>query len=107
VRDTEELRELGLPVWAHWVRVRGAAKAAVGSIDEPVEVGGAAIAPGDAVVLDADGVVVVAHARLDQVLEASLEREQREIRKRAKLEGGALSYDLDELRAIVEREPEN
>jgi 4-hydroxy-4-methyl-2-oxoglutarate aldolase len=101
-RDTEELRELGLPVWARWVRVRGAERAAVGQIDEPVEVGGAAIAPGDAVVLDADGVVIVAAERLDEVLEASREREQREAVKRAKLEAGELSYDLDKLRQIVE-----
>jgi 4-hydroxy-4-methyl-2-oxoglutarate aldolase len=54
VRDLEELRELGLPVWARWVRVRGADKGAVGSIDEAVEVGGAEIRPGDTVVLDAE-----------------------------------------------------
>ena len=41
VRDVEELRELGLPIWARWVRVRGAAKDAVGAIGEPVQVGGA------------------------------------------------------------------
>jgi 4-hydroxy-4-methyl-2-oxoglutarate aldolase len=102
VRDLDELRELGLPVWARWVRVRGAAKEAVGSIDEPVEVGGASIRPGDLVVLDADGVVVVAAERATEVLEASHAREEAERVKRAKLEAGELSYDLDELRAIVE-----
>jgi 4-hydroxy-4-methyl-2-oxoglutarate aldolase len=102
VRDTDELRELGLPVWARWVRVRGAARAEVGQIDEPVEVGGAAIDPGDAVVLDSDGAVIVAAGRLDEVLEASRGREQREAVKRAKLEAGELSYDLDGLRDVVE-----
>jgi 4-hydroxy-4-methyl-2-oxoglutarate aldolase len=102
VRDTDELRELGLPVWARWVRVRGAARAEVGQIDEPVEVGGAAIDPGDAVVLDSDGAVIVAAERLDEVLEASRGREQREAVKRAKLEAGELSYDLDGLRDVVE-----
>ena len=66
VRDVEELRELGLPIWARWIRVKGATKTEVGALDEPVEVGGATIRPGDAVVLDADGVVVVrarAHRR--------------------------------------------
>jgi 4-hydroxy-4-methyl-2-oxoglutarate aldolase len=103
VRDVEELRELGLPVWARWVRVRGAGKAAVGTIDEPVEVGGATIAPGDAVLLDTDGAVAVARARLEQVLEASRERERRERLKLEKLEQGQLSYELDGLREIVER----
>lgn len=104
VRDVEELRALGLPVWAHWVRVRGAEKAAVGSIDEPVEVGGAEIRPGDAVVLDEDGVVVVRRERLDEVLGASRERALREVDKRAKLSEGSLSYDLDGLRKLVEGE---
>lgn len=102
VRDVEELRELGLPVWAHWVRVRGAEKAAPGSIDEPVEVGGAEIRAGDTVVLDADGVVVVRRERLEAVLAASRERAERERDKRAKLSAGSLSYDLDGLRELVE-----
>ena len=102
VRDVEELREMGLPVWARWVRVRGADKQAVGSIDEAVEVGGAQIRPGDAVVLDTDGIVVVQRERLDQVLAASRERAEREVDKRAKLSAGSLSYDLDGLRELVE-----
>jgi 4-hydroxy-4-methyl-2-oxoglutarate aldolase len=104
VRDAEDLRELGLPVWAHWIRVRGATKTEVGAIDEPVEVGGATIRPGDHVVLDADGAVVVRSERLDDVLAASRERAEYERGKRAQLEAGALSYDLDGLRARVEGE---
>jgi len=104
VRDVEELRELGLPVWARWVRVRGAEKAAAGSIDEPVEVGGAQIRPGDTVVLDADGVVAVRYERLEEVLAASRERAQLEVEKRARLSAGSLSYDLDGLRKLVEGE---
>jgi 4-hydroxy-4-methyl-2-oxoglutarate aldolase len=103
VRDVEELAELGLPVWARWIRVRGAAKDSPGSLDEPVMVGGARIAAGDTIVLDADGAAVVAAARAEEVLEAALEREVRERVKRAKLQAGALSYDLDNLRERVER----
>ncbi|HEY1274395.1 MAG TPA: 4-carboxy-4-hydroxy-2-oxoadipate aldolase/oxaloacetate decarboxylase [Thermoleophilaceae bacterium] len=102
VRDVDELRDLGLPVWARWVRVRGARKDEAGEIDVPVEVGGATIAPGDAVVLDTDGAAVVSRARVDEVLEASRERAERERVKRAQLEAGELSYDLDGLRARVE-----
>jgi 4-hydroxy-4-methyl-2-oxoglutarate aldolase len=102
VRDLEELRELGLPIWARYVRIRGADKDAVGAIDEPVSVGGQTIAPGDAVVLDADGAAVVERARLQEVLEASLAREENERVKREKLLAGAISYDLDGLRARVE-----
>jgi 4-hydroxy-4-methyl-2-oxoglutarate aldolase len=103
VRDVEELRELGLPVWARYVRVRGADKKVAGATGEPVEVGGATIRQGDVVVLDTDGVVVVERERMDDVLAAARERTVREIEKRAKLQAGALSYDLDGLRELVER----
>jgi 4-hydroxy-4-methyl-2-oxoglutarate aldolase len=102
VRDSAELADLGLPIWARWLRVRGADKAAVGSIGEPVEVGGTTIASGDAVVLDGDGAVAVAAGRVEEVLVAARDRAERERLKRAKLEDGALSYDLDGLREIVE-----
>lgn len=102
VRDLEELRELGLPIWARFVRVRGAGKSIPGSVGEPVQVGGATIRQGDAVVLDADGAVVVERERLADVLEAARERAERERDKRAKLQAGALSYDLDGLRQVVE-----
>jgi 4-hydroxy-4-methyl-2-oxoglutarate aldolase len=103
VRDIEELVDLGLPIWARWVRVKGADKDVAGSIGEPVTVGGATIRQGDVLVLDADGVAVVEQERVGEVLEASRERAERERVKRAKLEEGALSYDLDNLRERVER----
>jgi 4-hydroxy-4-methyl-2-oxoglutarate aldolase len=102
VRDVEELVEIGLPIWARWIRVRGAGKDVPGTIDEPVIVGGARIAAGDTVVLDADGAAVVAQERVEQVLEAARTREEKERVKRAKLQAGELSYDLDGLRARVE-----
>ena len=85
------------------MRVRGADKKVPGTIGEPVEVGGATIRQGDAVVLDADGVAVVERERVDEVLAAARARAEREVDKRAKLQAGALSYDLDDLRALVEK----
>jgi 4-hydroxy-4-methyl-2-oxoglutarate aldolase len=102
VRDVEELVEIGLPIWARWIRVRGAGKDVPGTIDEPVIVGGARIAAGDTVVLDADGAAVIAQERVEAVLEAAKRREEKERVKRAKLQAGELSYDLDNLRARVE-----
>ncbi|HUK44791.1 MAG TPA: 4-carboxy-4-hydroxy-2-oxoadipate aldolase/oxaloacetate decarboxylase [Gaiellaceae bacterium] len=102
VRDVEELRELALPIWARFVRVSGAEKRVRGTIGEVVEVGGATIRQGDLVVLDADGAVVVERVRVDEVLEAARVRAEREREKRAKLQAGALSYDLDGLRQLVE-----
>jgi 4-hydroxy-4-methyl-2-oxoglutarate aldolase len=102
VRDVEELVEIGLPIWARWVRVRGAGKDLVGAIGDPVTVGGATIRQGDIVVLDSDGAAVVERERVDEVLDASRDRAERERVKRAKLERGALSFELDGLRARIE-----
>jgi len=102
VRDIETLAELGLPIWARWVRVKGATKDIPGTIGEPVQVGGATIRQGDIVVLDADGAAVVEAERVDEVLEASRKREDNERVKRIKLQAGELSYDLDGLRERVE-----
>jgi 4-hydroxy-4-methyl-2-oxoglutarate aldolase len=101
-RDIETLAELGLPIWARWVRIKGATKDVPGTIGDTVQVGGATIRQGDIVVLDADGAAVVEAERIDEVLEASRKREDNERVKRIKLAGGELSYDLDGLRERVE-----
>jgi 4-hydroxy-4-methyl-2-oxoglutarate aldolase len=98
VRDVEELAGMDLPIWARWVRVRGATKTHHGWLNVPVTVGGAEIRPGDIVVIDADGACVVAAEREDEVLGAAREREEKERVKREQLQAGALSYDLDGLR---------
>jgi 4-hydroxy-4-methyl-2-oxoglutarate aldolase len=104
VRDVDELVELGLPIWSRYVRARGAEKAEVGTIDEPVAIEDTVIRTGDVVVLDADGVVVLERERLSEVLEAARARSEQESKKRAELQKGALTYDLDGLRDLVERE---
>jgi 4-hydroxy-4-methyl-2-oxoglutarate aldolase len=103
VRDSEELARMGLPIWARWIRSRGATKDVVGELDVPVRIRGQLIRPGDLVVLDADGATVVAAGRAAEVLEASRAREEKERVKRARLEAGELSYELDGLRAVVEQ----
>ena len=102
MRDIEELAELGLPIWARVVSIRGATKVTPGTIDEPVTVGGQRIEKGDAVVLDADGAAVVPRARFDDVLAAALAREESEQGKRELLRNGELTYDLLGLRERVE-----
>ena len=104
VRDTEDLRGLGLPVWTRWIRVHGANRTEVGAIDEPVAMGGASIAPGDAVVLDSDGAVIVARERIGDVLTASRDRAENEREKREQFRSGVLSYDLYDLRRRFEDE---
>jgi 4-hydroxy-4-methyl-2-oxoglutarate aldolase len=103
VRDVEELAEMGLPIWARWIRVNGALKDTPGTIGDPVTVGGATIRAGDVLVLDADGVAVVEAERVDEVLTASQRRESDETDKRARYAAGELSFDVNGLR---ERFPE-
>ena len=103
VRDVSELVELGLPIWSHFIRVKGATKTKIGELNVPVAVGGTRIASGDVVVMDTDGAVCVKHERVDDVLNASEERLEKESTLRKKLLAGQISYDLHGLRATVER----
>lgn len=103
VRDVSELIELGLPIWGHFIRVRGATKTKIGELNRTVTVGGTDIAPGDIVVMDVDGGVRVNRERVEAVLKASEERLAREDALRKKLFAGQISYDLHGLRDYVER----
>ena len=102
VRDLDELAELGLPIWARYVRAQGATKGEVGKLDVPVTVGGTEIRPGDLVVLDCDGALSLPADRVDEVLPLALERAEREAAMRQRYRDGDLSYDLQGLRALVE-----
>lgn len=102
VRDLDELREIGLPIWARFVCAQGATKGEVGELDVPVVVGGVDIRPGDLVVLDCDGAMALPAERVDDVLALALERAEREHVMRARYASGELSYDLSGLREIVE-----
>ncbi|MFE2211106.1 4-carboxy-4-hydroxy-2-oxoadipate aldolase/oxaloacetate decarboxylase [Streptomyces canus] len=74
VRDTEELRALGFPVFSHSVCIRGTVKETVGPMCEPITVGGQLVRPGDVIRADADGVVVVRREDAEEVATASQER---------------------------------
>ena len=102
VRDLDELAELGLPIWTRFVRAQGATKGGIGKLDVPVVVGGVEIRPGDLVVMDCDGAVVVPKDRVDEMLPAARERAERETAVRQRYRDGDLSYDLQGLRALVE-----
>ncbi|GAC1348760.1 MAG: 4-carboxy-4-hydroxy-2-oxoadipate aldolase/oxaloacetate decarboxylase [Vulcanimicrobiaceae bacterium] len=102
IRDALAIRELGLPVWSRYVRARSAAKRSVGTLDEPLEIGGTLVAPGDLVVLDGDGVLAVPAARAAEIVAVAAERDATEAGKRKRYQRGELSYDLDGLRRLVE-----
>ena len=98
VRDVDELVALRLPVWARAVCAAGAAKDEPGQLQVPVTVGGVRIEPGDLVVLDGDGAVVVPRARSDDVLAAAEARHAFELDLRARLAAGESTLDAMGLR---------
>ncbi|GAA4917013.1 4-carboxy-4-hydroxy-2-oxoadipate aldolase/oxaloacetate decarboxylase [Streptomonospora salina] len=99
VRDAADLREMGLPVWARWRRVRGATKDVRGTVDTPVELGGTTVAPGDVVLLDDDGAAAVPADRVAATAEAVRARIAKEDGLRERWRSGELSYDAYGLRA--------
>ena len=98
VRDVDELVALGLPVWARSISAAGPTKRVRGELDVPVEIGGVRIAPGDVVILDGDGVVVVPEVRRAEVLAAAEARAATERDLMPRLEAGELTLDLLGLR---------
>lgn len=103
IRDVEELQNLGLPIWARFIRVTGASKNKIGELNGIVSVGGTQISPSDIIVLDSDGGVCIKQEQVGEVLQASEARFENEMILRKKLEAGEISYDLHGLREFVEK----
>lgn len=104
VRDTADLRQMGFPVWSSAVYSQGTVKNTPGSVNIPVVLAGVQVEPGDIVIADDDGVVVVPRTRAQQTLDAAEARAAKEEADRLAYESGAeLSLDRKGLRAQLER----
>ncbi len=99
VRDVSELTAMDFPVWSRAISAQGTVKATAGSVNIPVVCAGAAIQPGDVVVGDMDGVVVVPRENAAEVAKASQARTNKEEKNRHSLRSGELGLDMYGLRA--------
>lgn len=102
-RDVVELERMRFPVWSKHISALGTVKEKLGTVNGPLDIAGAHVEPGDIVVADDDGVVIVERERATEVLDACRTREEKEAASRARYAAGEISLDVSNMREELER----
>ena len=102
-RDVSDIAEMGFPVWSRAISAKGTIKATLGQVNTPVICAGALVQPGDVIVADDDGVVVVPISDVDRAIEQSEMRFTKEAAKRARLKAGELGIDIEKMRPWLDQ----
>lgn len=103
VRDAASIRDLGFPIFSRSVSIKGTIKETLGPINQPIIFGGITVHPGDLVIGDDDGLVIIPYAEIDKVLEVSNQREAKEAGIRAELAKGRTTWDISNFNALLKR----